>query len=257
MNLEPYLDFTRELANAAAAVINPYFCAPDCGLEQKFDDSPVTLADRGAEEVMRAMIERQFPTHGIIGEEFGSHNADAEWVWILDPVDGTKSFISAVPLFGTLIGLLYQGKPVVGCINQSILGQMLLGDGTTTTLNGKTVRVRACASVEQATLLTTDPLRPRAHFDGAAFENLASRARLFRSWGDCYGYLLLCSGWADAMLDPKMAPWDFLPLLPVLRGAGAKVTNWRGEEVDCSAQQMSLVASAPEIHEEILRSLNP
>ena len=257
MNLEPYLDFTRELADAAAQIINPYFGAPDCGLEQKSDDSPVTLADRNAEIAMRALIEQRFPTHGIIGEEFGSQNVDAEWVWILDPIDGTKSFISAVPLFGTLIGLLHNGIPVVGCINQPILNQMLLGDSQTTTLNGQIVRVRACESIEKATLLTTDPLRPKQHFDGAAFEKLAARARIFRSWGDCYGYLLLCGGWADAMLDPKMAPWDFLPLLPILRGAGAKVSDWHGAPVDCKAPQMSIVASAPEIHAEILRSLNP
>jgi histidinol phosphatase-like enzyme (inositol monophosphatase family) len=257
MNLEPYLDFTRELAHASAQVINPYFCAPDCGLVLKEDESPVTLADRGAEEEMRRLIEAKFPTHGIIGEEYGAQNADAEWVWILDPVDGTKSFISAVPLFGTLIGLLHEGKPVVGCINQSIQKQLLIGDGITTTLNGKPVQIRKTPSIEKATLLTTDPLRPHNHFNGEAFEKLASRAGLFRSWGDCYGYLLLCSGWADIMLDPKMAPWDFLPLLPVLEGAGVKFTDWNGNAVDYSAQQMSLVASAPELHDEILAALNP
>jgi myo-inositol-1(or 4)-monophosphatase len=257
MNLESYLDFTRELAQAAAEVINPYFCAPDCGLVLKADESPVTLADRGAEEVMRRMIEAKFPTHGIVGEEYGTQNGDAEWVWVLDPVDGTKSFISAVPLFGTMIGLLHQGKPVVGCVNQSVQGQMLLSDGTTTTLNGKQVKVRDCESIEKATLLTTDPLRPHLHYDGAAFEKVAKRAKLFRSWGDCYGYLLVCSGWADAMVDPILAPWDFLPLLPCLEGAGVKVSNWQGNEVDYSAQQMSLVVSSPGIHSELVAALNP
>jgi histidinol phosphatase-like enzyme (inositol monophosphatase family) len=257
MNLEPYLDFTRELAFAAAEVINPYFCSPDCGLVLKSDESPVTLADRGAEEVMRRMIEAKFPTHGIIGEEYGTQNGDAEWVWVLDPVDGTKSFISAVPLFGTMIGLLHQGKPVVGCVNQSVQKQLLLGDGTTTTLNGNPVKVRSCSSIEEATLLTTDPLRPHKHFNGEAFEQLANRARLFRSWGDCYGYLLLCSGWADAMLDPILAPWDFLPLLPLLEGAGAKISDWQGQEVDPSLKQMSLVVSGPKIHDELIASLNP
>ncbi|RYG58348.1 histidinol-phosphatase, partial [bacterium] len=133
----------------------------------------------------------------------------------------------------------------------------LLGDGTTTTLNGKPVKVRDCESIEKATLLTTDPLRPQLHYDGEAFEKVAKRAKLFRSWGDCYGYLLVCSGWADAMVDPILAPWDFLPLLPCLEGAGVKVSNWQGNEVDYSAKQMSLVVSSPGIHGELVAALNP
>ncbi len=262
MNLQPYLDFTQELAGAAADVILPYYGQADCGLESKADDSPVTLADRGAEEVMRAMIEKKFPDHGIVGEEYGSHNADAEWVWILDPIDGTKSFIAAVPLFGTLIGLLHQGKPVVGCVNQPVLNQLLLGDTQNTTLNGKRVCVRPTARVEESLLLTTDPIRPHRIHDGAAFDKLAHRARTVRSWGDCYGYLMLCCGWADIMLDPELASWDILPIIPCLQGAGAAISTWQGETIPdfdparSSEKMFSCIATAPALHSQVVEVLN-
>ncbi|RYX85530.1 inositol monophosphatase family protein [bacterium] len=262
MNLQPYLDFTQELAAAAADVILPYYGKTDCGLESKDDDSPVTLADRGAEEVMRAMIEKKFPGHGIVGEEYGTQNADAEWVWILDPIDGTKSFIAAVPLFGTLIGLLHNGKPVVGCVNQPVLNQLLLGDNETTTLNGKKVCVRPTTKISESLLLTTDPIRPHKVHDGAAYDKLASKARTVRTWGDCYGYLMLSSGWADIMLDPILAAWDLLPVLPCLQGAGVTVSSWDGTpiaEFDAARggdKMFTCIASAPAIHSEVVDILN-
>lgn len=261
-DLTPYLEFTQELAHAAAEVILPYYGKTDCGLESKDDDSPVTLADRGAEERMRAMIERKFPHHGIVGEEYGAQNADAEWVWILDPVDGTKSFIATVPLFGTLIGLLHNGKPVVGCINQPVLKQLLIGDGQTTTLNGQQVRVRDTPCIEKSLLLTTDPIRPHKWFDGDCYEKLAHQAQTVRSWGDCYGYLLLSCGWADIMLDPKMASWDLLPLLPCVTGAGARVSTWSGAPIPdfdanrCSEKMFSCVAANPQLHGRVVEILN-
>jgi histidinol phosphatase-like enzyme (inositol monophosphatase family) len=262
MNLQPYLDFTQELAAAAADVILPYYGQTECGLESKDDDSPVTLADRGAEEVMRAMIEKKFPNHGIVGEEYGAQNADAEWVWILDPVDGTKSFIASVPLFGTLIGLLHYGKPVVGCINQPVLNQLLIGDNETTRLNGKKVCVKPTTDISKSLLLTTDPIRPHKFYDGACFDKLARQALTVRSWGDCYGYLLLSCGWADIMLDPKMAAWDLLPLIPCVQGAGAKVSTWEGNEIPMfdpsrgEEKMFSCIATNPELHPQIVDILN-
>ncbi|BCM92061.1 fructose-1,6-bisphosphatase/inositol-1-monophosphatase [Abditibacteriota bacterium] len=262
MNLQPYLDFTRELAAAATDVILPYYGQTECGLESKDDNSPVTLADRGAEEVMRAMIEKKFPDHGIVGEEYGPQNADAEWVWILDPIDGTKSFIASVPLFGTLIGLLHNGKPVVGCVNQPVLNQLLLGDNENTTLNGKRVCVRPTSDISQALLLTTDPLRPYKTHDGAAYDKLARQARTVRSWGDCYGYLLVCCGWADIMLDPIMASWDLLPILPCLAGAGAMFSTWDGQPIpdfvpsQASNKMYSCIAANPALHSQVVAVLN-
>jgi len=254
MNLEPYLAFMRELAAASADVILPYYNGTDMGLEIKSDASPVTLADRGAEQVMRQIIERRFPQHGIVGEEYGTVRGDAEFVWVLDPIDGTKSFISHVPLFGTLIGLLHEGRPVVGCIHQPVLKQLMLSDGTTTTLNGSPVRMRPCANLSQATLVTTDPTHPARYQNGAGFEALQKQVALSRTWGDCYGYLLLAAGWADVMVDPIMNPWDLLPIEPIVRGAGGVITTWQGEPAN-HLKATSAVACTPGLQTEVLRLL--
>lgn len=256
MNLDPLLDFTRELARASAEVITPWFARQDLSHELKPDESPVTVADRRAEEVMRGLIGKRFPSHGIIGEEFGTERGDAEFVWVLDPIDGTKSFITAVPLFGTLIGLLHQGRPVIGCIHQPVLRQLLLGDGRSTTLNGRPVRVRPARRIEEATVLITDPRLVGAHRNAAAYEALVRRARLVRTWGDCYGYLLLACGWADVMLDPILNPWDFLPLKPVIEGAGGRIGDWQGRDLTGQGTD-SCIAAVPELYDEVIRALNP
>ena len=256
VNLDPYRDFIHELAAASAEAILPWYGSRSVGVERKADESPVTVADRGAEEVMRGMIEKRYPQHGIVGEEFGTVRADAEFVWVLDPIDGTKSFITAVPLFGTLVGLLYQGKPVLGCVHQPVLGKLLLGDGKVTTLNGERVQIRPAPSIDAATLLTSDPLLPGRHQNGPAFEALAQSVRLYRSFGDCYGYLLVASGWADIMVDPIMNSWDLLPLIPCIEGAGGRITDWQGRDATRPGAN-SAVACAPELHDEILKRLNP
>src|SRR4030095_5246248 len=136
MTFEPFMDFIRELAKLSAEEIVPRYRQKNLGVEAKADESPVTVADRRAEEVMRDLIHRRFPDHGIVGEEYGTERANADFVWVLDPIDGTKSFLTGVPLFGTLIGLLHEGRPRLGCIHQPVLGQLLIGDGHQQTLNG-------------------------------------------------------------------------------------------------------------------------
>jgi myo-inositol-1(or 4)-monophosphatase len=256
MNHKPLVAFIRELAEASSRVILPFYGSREMGLELKSDDSPVTLADRGAEQVMREMIARRFPDHGIVGEEFGTERGDAEFVWVLDPVDGTKSFVLGVPLFGTLIGLLHEGRPLLGCIHQPVLRQLMIGDGKVTTLNDRPVRVRPCARLSEASLLTTDPLHPAKYQNGSGFEALSRSVRLYRGFGDCYGYLLLSSGWVDVMVDPIVNPWDLLPLVPILEGAGAALTDWQGRPAN-HAGATSAIACAPELHAEVLRLLNP
>ena len=254
MNLEPYRAFVVALAEQSGEFIRPLFGSPGLAVETKADQSPVTAADRGAEELMRAHIAKKFPAHGIIGEEFGSARADAEFVWVLDPIDGTKSFITGVPLWGTLIALLHRGQPVLGVIHMPILKQLMVGDGTTTTLNGRAVRTRPCARVEDATLLTSDPLNPAKYQNGAAFDALAHRAKLVRTWGDCHGYLLVASGRADAMLDPIMNPWDIAALVPVIRGAGGVITDWFGGPA--YPAKSTVAAATPALHAQIIAALN-
>jgi histidinol phosphatase-like enzyme (inositol monophosphatase family) len=252
VDLTPYRPFVAELAQQSGNFIRPFFCNPDLAVETKADQSPVTLADRGAEELMRTLIAKKFPSHGIIGEELGSDRPDAEWVWVLDPIDGTKSFISGVPLWGTLIALLYQGQPVLGCIHQPVLGQLMLGDGVSTTLNNRRVRVRKCARIEDAVLLTSDPLNPAKFQNGAAYAGLIERAKLVRTWGDCYGYLLVAGGWVDVMLDPIMNPWDIAALVPILRGSGGKITDWQG---NAPYPADSTVAANPALHAAVIATL--
>ena len=245
--------FMERLAAASGEVIRPWFAAADLDVELKGDRSPVTQADREAEAVMRDLIGRRYPQHGIVGEEFGTENDGAQFVWVLDPIDGTISFASGCPLFGTLIGLLHEGKPVLGAIHQPVLEQLCVGDNTSTTLNGRTVKLRPCARLDEATLLATDLGNIARHQNYERFEALRGRTRLFRTWGDCFGYLLLAGGGADVMLDPIMNPWDLLPLIPVIRGAGGVITTWTGKD---AADGASCVAANEALHPQVIELLN-
>ncbi len=254
MDLTPYRAFATELAQQSGDFIRPHFGSASLVVETKTDASPVTVADRGAEELMRKLIRAKFPAHGIIGEEMGNDRPDAEFVWVLDPIDGTKSFITGVPLWGTLIALLHRGQPVLGVIHQPVLHQLMLGDGTTTTLNGRPVRVRFTTRIEDATFLTSDPFNPSKYQNGAAFTALRQRAKLVRTWGDCYGYLLVAAGLADVMCDPIMNPWDIAALVPVIRGAGGIITDWKGGP---AYPAESTVAATPALHAQVIKALNP
>ncbi len=251
--IDRYRTLMVELAAESGAFIRPLFGHRGLAVETKADQSPVTSADRGAEEMMRTQIKKRFPDHGIIGEEYGSERADAEFVWVLDPIDGTKSFITGVPLWGTLIGLLHRGQPVLGCIHQPVLQQLVVGDGVSTTLNGRPVRVRPCRQFADATLLTSDTLSLAKYHDGAAAQALAGQVKLFRTWGDCYGYLLLASGQADICLDPIMNPWDIAALVPVIRGAGGVISDWKGGS---PYPAQSTVAAGPDLHPQVIAALN-
>lgn len=252
--LREFKAFADTLTETAAEVIRPCFGRPDLEVQTKADATPVTRADRDSESKMREAISKRYPSHGILGEEFGSEQTEAEFVWVLDPIDGTKAFTSGCPLFGTLVALLRDGAPVLGVINQPILDQHLVGDGKETTLNGQPVRVRTGVPIEQATLLLTDRADIGRHQSLAHFAELERRARLVRTWGDCYGYLLLASGFADIMLDPVMSPWDLMALVPIVRGAGGVITDWRGKD---PVKGTSIVAATPELHREVLAALSP
>ncbi|ACB73570.1 histidinol-phosphate phosphatase [Opitutus terrae PB90-1] len=254
VDLTPYRDFMVDLARESGDLIRTFYGNPQLAVETKSDLSPVTLADRGAEELMRDRIRQNFPQHGVIGEEFGSDKTDADFVWVLDPIDGTKSFITGVPLFATLIALLHEGQPVLGAIHQPVLSQLLIGDNLSATLNDRPVRCRATTRIEESTLLTSDPLNPAKYRDGARFDALARRARLVRTWGDAYGYLLVATGWADICLDPIMNSWDIAALIPVVRGAGGMITDWQGNAP--YPAESTIGSATPELHAQVLAALN-
>ena len=245
--------FARHLANLSAAVIKPYFRS-GFQVDIKADLSPVTIADMQAEETMREAIMRAYPDHGILGEEFGHHQPDAPYQWVLDPIDGTKSFITHSYLFGTLIALVKEGKPILGVINHPIFNDFLIGDGFEAHLNDRRVHVRQCASIEDAVLLNTSHWSVYKYQNGDAFSALSKRVQRYNNWGDCHGYYLVACGGADIMTDPILNPWDLMALIPIIEGAGGRITDWQGNDPITGS---GAVATGGGIHDAVIQALNP
>ena len=247
--IEPdaFLAFALSLADAAGDVIRPYFRKP-LAIRDKADLTPVTAADRAAEETMRALIEERFPEHGILGEEFGRVREDAEFVWSLDPIDGTKSFISGVPLFGTLIALTRGGRSILGVIDQPILRERWVGAvGRPTTLNGAAIRCRACPVLAAATLFATTPDMFKGE-DAASFARVSDKVKLTRFGADCYAYGLVATGFVDLVLEASLEPYDFCAMVPIVEGAGGVATDWRGANLDLASDGRILVAGDRRAH---------
>jgi myo-inositol-1(or 4)-monophosphatase len=260
--------FVDRLADVSAEAIMPFFrtalAADDKAHGGAFD--PVTEADRAAELAMRRLIESTFPGHGIYGEEFGPLREDAEYVWVLDPIDGTKSFICGLPLWGTLIGLAHRGRPCYGLMSQPFTRERFYSDGEAAYWRGpargtggargafetRRLATRACAKLDQATLMTTSPLL----IDPSLRENfhrIERAARLSRYGGDCYAYCALASGHVDLVIETNLQPYDIVALIPIIEGAGGVVTNWSGGG---AAQGGAIVAAGdPALHEAALTLL--
>jgi histidinol phosphatase-like enzyme (inositol monophosphatase family) len=250
--LRIYKEFGLELVEKSALLINKYF-RTNIKIENKNDLSPVTIADKNTEKMMRKMIMKDFPDHGIIGEEYGEYNPKAVYKWVIDPIDGTKSFISGTPLFGTLVALTKNEYPILGIINLPVLGETLVGDNRKTELNGVEVNFRPCNSISTSLLLTTDVKNISEYRDLDKFNSLAGQVKMFRTWGDCYGYYLLATGYADIMVDPIMSAWDLLALIPIIKGAGGIITDYNGNDPLCGN---SIVAAAKNLHTEVIKILN-
>lgn len=239
--------FAGRLADAAGAAIRPYFRSP-VAVDAKPDRTPVTAADRAAEEAMRRLIEAEHPEHGIIGEEFGRIRDDAELVWAIDPIDGTKAFISGIPTFGTLVALLVGGNPVIGIIDQPISGERWLGVlGRPTMLNGKDIHVRACRSLDEASLFATAPSMFQGA-DAAAWERLGVGVRMVRYGVDCYAYGLLAAGFIDLVVEADLKVWDWAPMAPIIEGAGGLVTGWDGRRLRLGGDGRILAAGDRRAH---------
>jgi len=217
-------------ADAAGAVIRPFFRAP-LDATQKADRSPVTIADRAAEQAMRAVLAERFPTHGILGEEFGLDRPDASLRWVLDPIDGTRAFITGRPVFGTLVALLRDGVPVLGLIDQPITGERWVGVvGQPTRFRGPfggRPGCRPCPRLAEAELSCTSPEMLDAA-ETMRWRRLAAAVRRTSWGGDCYAYGLLALGQLDLVAEAQMQPWDWAALVPVIEGAGGRVTDWEG-----------------------------
>lgn len=235
------LAFAHRLADEAGKIIRRYF-RRRIAVDDKADHTPVTIADRAAEQAMRRLIKRRFPGHGVLGEEYGRTQPEADYVWVLDPIDGTKSFISGVPLFGTLIALTYHGRPILGLVDQPILKERWVGAlGRKTSFNGKQIKTRACRSLGDATLFATAP-DLFAAADAPRFERLRQRVKLARFGADCYAYALLASGFVDLVVEAGLKPYDFCALVPVIEGAGGTLTDWQGKPLDLNSDGRVIAA---------------
>jgi len=222
--------FFDHAADAAGEIARRYF-RTNIAVEDKTDHSPVTQADREIEKKLRDMIAKSFPTHGIIGEEFGRENDDAEFVWVLDPIDGTKSFITGRPLFGTIIGLMHKGKPVMGVIEQAFTRERWVGvTDTFATHNGKSIKVAAPRILEEARLATG----MLSMFQGKNFEKflkLCDSVKLAQQGCDCYVYGLLAMGCIDVLVEQKLSLYDVAGSIPIITGAGGFIGDWQGQPI--------------------------
>lgn len=256
MRLDAELALAVRLAEAAGAAIRPHFRS---GLEseRKDDASPVTEADRGAEEAMRRILKAEVPRDGVIGEEFGTEEGGSGRTWVLDPIDGTVSFLAGRPIFGTLIALLVDGWPVLGVIDQPILGERWIGaSGRPTTFNGTPVRTRACRSLDQMTLATTGPQYFDDH-EGAHFMALAAKTdhKRMMMGGDCYNYGLLASGHLDLVCEAGLKLHDWAALVPVVEGAGGTMCDWNGEPLHAASDGHVLALGDPARLEDVIEAM--
>jgi len=219
-------------------------------LQFKDDQSPVTNADRNAEMLMREAIKSRYPDHGIIGEEFGRENENADVVWVLDPIDGTQSFIHGIPFYTTLIGILVRNHPEVGVIYAPALSEMVsAATGTGCYLNREKTRVRDCSRLQDATFLTTDMEHVFKYGHSESFRKLLDRTRIHRTWGDAYGHMMVATGRADIMFDPILNLWDAAALMPIVKEAGGSYFDIKGEETIHSG---SAISANPKLKDEFL-----
>lgn len=252
--LAEYQGFAEQLADAAASAIKPYFRA-NLKVEDKggalFD--PVTVADKAAEMAMRGLIHIRYPAHGILGEEGGTEAGSSGMKWVLDPIDGTAAFVSGLPLWGTLIALNDGQSPVLGVMNQPFTGERYIGTPSGAWRNGTSIKTRTCCSLTSATLMCTTPTMFNTPPRRAAFEAVATNARMLRFGGDCYAYCMLASGFVDAVVEASLEPYDVQALIPIIEGAGGAISAWDG----ASAQNGGTVVACgdPSLHARLLELL--
>ena len=252
------LDFALQISADAARLILSHYRSQTLGVESKADDSPVTVADRGAEQLIRDGLAEQFPDDGILGEEFDDVGGTSGYRWIVDPIDGTKPFIYGIPLFGTLVGIEYDGRMVAGVCRLPALGEVVYaaeGSGTwwkTGDSEPIQARVSDAVNLADARLMFTEPTHDIRCGRAGVLPDLLQRVRLARGWGDCCGHIMVATGRADLAVDPEMSPWDIAALIPILREAGGSCTSWQGEE---DVRGGDGVSAAPGLHDEILSIL--
>jgi myo-inositol-1(or 4)-monophosphatase len=251
-----YQYFAERLADAAAVAIKPYFRS-----QLQVDDKggrlfdPVTLADKAAERAMRELILSEFPEHGILGEEEDAVAGSVPLTWVLDPIDGTRAFITGLPLWGTLIALNDGTRPVIGVMNQPFTGERFVGTPEGAWLNGAPLKTRACASLSKARVMCTSPQILDTPERLAAFERIAKQAQLVRFGGDCYAYCMLASGFIDVIIEASLQPYDVQALIPIIEGAGGVMTSWNGGDAQNGGAIIACGDKA--LHAQLIQQLAP
>ena len=248
------LQAALEIGGSAAAIPMRYFRS-EMAVEDKPDASPVTIADRETEEHIRRAIAKRFPGHGIYGEEFGESSADAAYIWVVDPIDGTRSFICGVPLFGMLLGVLRRGAPEAGVIRMPALGEAFAGcRGGVATRNGVAVRCRGVTRPEEARIFINEANR-MVEREPERLKRLMAAGHIRRFSNDCYPFALLASGRIDAVVDFDLKPYDYLPIVPVVEAAGGIMTDWRGQPLGLHSDGSIVAAATPELHRAVMDRL--
>ncbi len=246
---DDFIAFANRLADASGEIIRLYFRSK-FKVDQKVDGSPVTIADREVESSLRSLIHSTYPNHGIIGEEIGSENLNASYVWVIDPIDGTKAFISGLPLFGTLIALTYRGRAILGVIDQPITGERWIGaSGHPCRLDGMSVKARMVENLSEAVLFTTEP---EQMIGAEQFELLAQSVQITRYGADCYAFGLLASGFVDLAIERNLQVHDYMALIPVVESAGGVITDWRGRELNFDSDGTVIASGNAVIHQKAI-----
>lgn len=252
---QDFVDLANRLADASRPILNSYY-RRKLDVDIKSDASPVTRADREAEAAIRALINAAFPHHGIFGEEFGKERADAEYLWVLDPLDGTRAFVTGRPTFGTLIALTRNGAPLLGLIDMPVLGDRWIGAaGRPTTLNGESVHARPCGTLGEAYLSASIPLMFDTPEKRAKFEAVQAKARSTTFGGDCYQYGMVATGFLDIVIECSLVEYDYLALTPIIEGAGGRITDWQGNALRMGSGDRVVATGDARVHDEALALL--
>ncbi|MCF8468788.1 MAG: histidinol-phosphatase [Sneathiella sp.] len=253
--LSELANFTCSLTISAAECTTSYFRKP-LEIITKMDKSPVTIADRECEKRMRDLIARKYPDHGILGEEHGSDGEMRDEIWVIDPIDGTKSFISGLPLYGTLIAYLNKQKVRIGAISMPALKEFWIAiEGEGCFLNGEKCSVSDCRDLNDAVLMTTS-VEYFSEQDTARFSALRDKTRVRRYGGDCYIYAMVASGWADIAAETGLQNYDYMALIPIIEEAGGVITDWSGRRPGLNSGGTILAAATPELHQQALEILS-
>lgn len=252
---EEFVDLANRLADASRPILRSYY-RRKIDVDIKSDASPVTRADREAEAAIRSLINATYPEHGIFGEELGKERESAEYVWVLDPLDGTRAFVTGRPTFGTLIALTRNGAPLLGVIDMPVLGDRWIGaTGRPTRLNGERVEARACGRLGEAYLSASIPLMFDTAEKRLKFEAVQAKARSTTFGGDCYQYGMVATGFLDIVIECSLVEYDYLALTPIIEGAGGRITDWRGNGLKMGSGDRVIATGDARLHDEALALL--